>query len=225
MNTDTSNTSHSSSNNNFWLLLIAATLSGCTTSSFDENGRLVVRNFGVNQYIFDNNSPQYIDLRGSSLVGLYADGSVTIGYKNHEINRIYYGCRALILTNEQTIHDNVIQLVNELSLDRACATVKPDDETPGQLENTESQSIQLGYSTISLSPTYPPGRDVTAYSLDFWGMELGDIFGTGYRTSSVISSGNDCFLLLVTESQTDFEYYKSHLDFNQGKHLCIALKP
>ena len=208
-----------------FLLLTLTYLGGCTISTFDEQGRLVVNNIGLNKYVFDIKSPQFIDLRGSSLVGFYSDSSITIGYKNNQVNRIHFGCRALILTNVDTVHDDVVKIVNESALEQTCISDIQDKTNFKSLHNEKIQSVQLGYSKVSLSPTYPAHKDISAYSIDFWGLEFGDIFGTGFRTTSIISSGDDCFLLLITESKKDFDYYKYHLDFKQGKHLCIVLKP
>ncbi len=200
-------------------------LSGCVTASVHGDGRITLTSFGVN-HVLDNPEKQtFIDLQNATVVGVFADGSLTIGYKNKTRNRVFFGCRSLVLTDENTDRKRLVEIVNGLQLGDTCKAEAQTFQDKGLTPSTGVNSLQIGVLSVTQSPTFPPDKNIMSYEKDFYGLELGPSWGLGQRQQSVISSGEECLLLLVASTKNDYDFYKQNLTFDNGEYICLALKP
>ncbi|SNY58596.1 hypothetical protein SAMN06297280_3443 [Arsukibacterium tuosuense] len=211
----------------FAFILLGLVLSGCTArSSIDSEGRLYVNHFGIMKVLSSQPEQNYIDLRDASMLGFFSDGNLTIGYKKNKKGEIHLGCRALILTSENTDHESVVRLISRLDIGKLCQLNKEDSlVNPQPYLPLQKESIQVGLTTLTQSLTYSNNQDVKAYSNSFIGVGFGEINGIGYRKSSVVAAGNHCKLLLVTSTESNFNYYKNTFEQLPGEQICLALAP
>ncbi|MEO3865249.1 hypothetical protein [Rheinheimera fenheensis] len=207
--------------------LLGLALSGCTaTSGIDSEGRLYVNHYGIMKVLSSQPEQNYIDLRDASVLGFFSNGDLTIGYKKNKKSAIHLGCRALIITNDNTDHDSVVKLISRLDVGKLCKQGEEDSLiNPQPPSSIQREAIQVGLTTLTQSLTYPSNQEVKAYSNSFIGVGFGDTNGIGYRKSSVIAAGNDCRLLLVTSTGSNFNYYKNTLEQLTGEQVCLALAP
>lgn len=207
-------------------MLCLSVTSGCvSTSSIDENGRITVSYFGVMHILPNPEEPTVIDLRDSTLIGIFSDGVVTVGYKNNGVNRVRIGCRALIITNNDTDHTRVVEIIDSIPFSSLCKSTNEFHELNSEKQAHAPDSIQIGLTKITQSLTYPPQHQITAFATTFYGLKLGELSGIGYRENAVVSSGEYCNVLLLASERIDYEFYKNNLNFDNGDNLCIALKP
>lgn len=204
-------------------LIVFTFLSGCiATTSVDEFGRITVTQLGVMYVIPQPNHTQRIDLRNVSTVGIYADGSVTLGYADKSVGKVYLGCKALIITNSNTNHSAVVTLLNQVAAEDSCHGIYVDDNHDPQ---NKTASLQIGVSQLTQSLSYPDGAPITSYNNDFYGLEIGQPSGVGYRRFTTVSAGEACDYLIITKNKESFNYYLNNLLFRNRSTLCLTLSP
>jgi len=101
-------------------------LSGCASmTSVDDKGRVVVHHFGYTKIIKppifpDNNK---INITGAKLLGFSIGEGFTIGYKSHEIIRVPLDCKVLIVVENSTQFQHLLDEVTSIKGDDICVTV------------------------------------------------------------------------------------------------------
>lgn len=107
------------------LLMIIFLFSCASHTTIDENGRVVIHNFG---YVKIIKPPVYpasktIDVTGARLFGFSVGEGFTIGYKANEYMQIPADCRVLVIVKDE---NQLKHLINEMSLigkEEICATI------------------------------------------------------------------------------------------------------
>ncbi|MGQ8367438.1 hypothetical protein [Glaciecola sp. 1036] len=201
-------------------------VSGCISSAkVDRDGRISVSHFGVLHVYPNPEESSVIDLRDATLLGVYSDGSISLGYKNKKEHKIQLGCNALIITDDKTDHSQVVTTVNSIPFHKVCSVSADSDKEIENQFDKESQTVYLGVTKITQSLTFPPKSGLKAQEFSSWGMMVGDTSVLGHSRKSLISSGSECTVLILAQTRSEYEFYKQHLNFKDGENLCLALNP
>ena len=112
------------------ILLAMVSLIGCAShTTIDQNGRVVIHNFG---YVKIIKPPAYpantaINVTGARLLGFSVGEGFTIGYKASEYMQIPTDCRVLVIVKDEK---QLKHLINEMSLigeEEICAVISPKE--------------------------------------------------------------------------------------------------
>jgi len=102
-------------------------LTGCSTTSVDENGRVVVHNFGYVKIIKPPTYPKEktINVTGTKLIGFSIGDGFTFGYKKNEVIHVPTDCRVLVIVNNEKQLQHMIKEMSLIGEGEICATISP----------------------------------------------------------------------------------------------------
>ena len=114
--------------NKHWrIILLVFYLAGCSTTSLDEQGRVVIHNFGYVKIVKSPTFPPEKPINSTNvrLVGFSVGDGFTLGYKETELIQIPTDCRVLVVVKDMKQLDHMLKEMHLLGGHELCATISP----------------------------------------------------------------------------------------------------
>lgn len=102
-------------------------LSGCASTTVDDQGRVVIHSFG---YVKIMKPPAYppekqINVTGSRLLGFSVGEGFTLGYKENEFIQVSTDCRVLVVVKDTKQLDHMLKEMHLIGEHELCAAISP----------------------------------------------------------------------------------------------------
>ncbi|MFZ6818374.1 hypothetical protein [Undibacterium sp. Ji22W] len=109
------------------IIFLVFYLAGCSTTSLDEQGRVVIHNFGYVKIIKPPTYPseKQITSTGVRLFGFSLGDGFTLGYKENEFIQVPTDCRVLVVVKDKKQLDHMLKEMHLIGEHELCATISP----------------------------------------------------------------------------------------------------